>query len=330
MAADSEATVIPTAATATAAAAASPVGREGKGASFFPLVEPDNATLGVPPRVAPPRTEGFVPPFAGEGVGVRALDREAAVGLLSRSATALLNVVFFVGVGGKGGAFLDFAKDAAVGANRPEGVFGRLAVVGAGTGDLALVAEAGAREGVFERKGVVGVGFVIGFRADADDAVCCGLNGWAPGVCFGGVFIAGLREALGVVGTGVLPGDFNVLEVGVASGFGASADIPGSNGKGAFVVSRSTREVGSVLRGLESTSVDSDFGGMGCWVLASARRLQEDDGMIGDAFSLLEVDFGGHSRFSLTSSFEESLVMFDITLVLRGDAVGGGNDWRFV
>jgi hypothetical protein len=137
---------------------------------------------------------------------------------------------------------------------------------------------------------------------------------------------------LGVVGTGILPGDFNVLEVGVATGLGAGADISGSRGgKEAFVVSRLSREVGSVLRGLDSTSMNSDFGGMGCWVAASGRRLQVDDGrMTGDDFSLLGVDFGGHSRFSLTSSFEESLVMFDVTLVLRGDAVGGGNDWRFV
>jgi hypothetical protein len=83
-------------------------------------------------------------------------------------------VVFFVGVGGRGGAFLDFAKDAAVGAKRPEGVFGRPPVVRAG--DLAPVAAR--REGVFERKGVVGVGFVTGFRAVVvDDPVCCGLNG---------------------------------------------------------------------------------------------------------------------------------------------------------
>lgn len=60
------------------------------------------------------------------------------------------------------------------------------------------------------------------------------------------------------------------------------------------------------------------------------RRVQDEDGMIGDTFSLLGVDFGGHSRFSLTSSFAESLVTFDKTLVLRGEPVGGGNDWRFV
>ena len=60
------------------------------------------------------------------------------------------------------------------------------------------------------------------------------------------------------------------------------------------------------------------------------RRVQDEEGMIGDGFSLFGADFGGHSRFSLTSSFVESLVTFDKTLVLRGELDGGGNDWRFV
>jgi len=60
------------------------------------------------------------------------------------------------------------------------------------------------------------------------------------------------------------------------------------------------------------------------------RRVQDEDGMIGDVFSLLGVDFGGHSRLSFTSSFAESPVTFDMTLVLRGDPVVGGNDWRLV
>ena len=60
------------------------------------------------------------------------------------------------------------------------------------------------------------------------------------------------------------------------------------------------------------------------------RRVQDEEGIIGDAFSLFEADFGGHSRFSLISSFKESLVTFDKTLVLRGELVWGGNDWRFV
>lgn len=61
----------------------------------------------------------------GTGAGVRALDNDAAVGLLSLSAASLLKVIFLTGGGGGGGALRERASDAAVGANRPEdGVFG--------------------------------------------------------------------------------------------------------------------------------------------------------------------------------------------------------------
>jgi hypothetical protein len=56
---------------------------------------------------------------------VRALDNDAAVGLLSLSAASLLRVTFLTGGGGGGGALRERARDAAVGAKRPEdGVFG--------------------------------------------------------------------------------------------------------------------------------------------------------------------------------------------------------------
>ena len=56
---------------------------------------------------------------AGAGAEDFALEREAAVGLLSRSIASLLKVVFFTGRGGIGGALRAFASDAAVGANKP-------------------------------------------------------------------------------------------------------------------------------------------------------------------------------------------------------------------
>lgn len=60
----------------------------------------------------------------------RALDKEAAVGLLSLSVAALLSVTFRVGAGGWGGPVRALARDAAVGANKPEdGVLGLLAGV---------------------------------------------------------------------------------------------------------------------------------------------------------------------------------------------------------
>lgn len=73
---------------------------------------------------------------------MRALDNEAAVGLLSLSAASLLKVTFFTGGGGGGGALRERASDAAVGAKRPEdGVFG-LVIACCG------VADALGREGV--------------------------------------------------------------------------------------------------------------------------------------------------------------------------------------
>jgi len=56
---------------------------------------------------------------AGAGAIDFALEREAAVGLLSRSIASLLRVVFFTGRGGIGGVLRALASDAAVGANKP-------------------------------------------------------------------------------------------------------------------------------------------------------------------------------------------------------------------
>ena len=65
--------------------------------------------------------------------GSRAFDKEAAVGLLSRSMELLLKADFLVGVGAGRGALRDRARDAAVGAKSPvDGVFDRLEA-----GDLA-------------------------------------------------------------------------------------------------------------------------------------------------------------------------------------------------
>lgn len=67
----------------------------------------------------------------GGEAGERALDKEAAVGLLRRSATLLLNVDFLAGGGTSGALLRDRARDAAVGAYSPEdGVFGRVTGVG--------------------------------------------------------------------------------------------------------------------------------------------------------------------------------------------------------
>jgi hypothetical protein len=115
------------------------------------------------------------------------LDKEAAVGLLRRSAAALLALLFLVEGGGCEGALRDLAKEAAVGANRLEGVLGRdteLGVFGR-EGVLArggLVTEVLARD-VFE--GVDGaVRVTAGLRVEelfevVDWPVCCGFRGVA-------------------------------------------------------------------------------------------------------------------------------------------------------
>lgn len=125
----------------------------------------------------------------------------------------------------------------------------------------------------------------------------------------------GFREDLGVAGAGILLDDF----IGALPGFGADVAV---SGFGTFVISR--------LGQSDSTSVGSDVGGEVGWGFVCVRRVQDEDGMMGGGFWLLGVGFGGHSRFSFTSSLAESLVLFDMTLVLRGDPVGGGKDWRLV
>lgn len=98
---------------------------------------------------------------------------DAAVGLLNRSAALLLSVAFFTGGGAGEGTLRERARDAAVGANKPEeGVFGRDALV-------ACTA------GVFGREGVTGVDLgtnlgvvrTVEVLEAADCPVCCGLIG---------------------------------------------------------------------------------------------------------------------------------------------------------
>lgn len=98
---------------------------------------------------------------------------DAAVGLLNRSAALLLSVAFFTGGGAGEGTLRERARDAAVGANKPEeGVFGRDAFV-------ACTA------GVFGREGVIGVDLgtnlgvvrTVEVLEAADCPVCCGLMG---------------------------------------------------------------------------------------------------------------------------------------------------------
>jgi len=100
---------------------------------------------------------------------------DAAVGLLKRSAEVLLSATFFVGVGSCGAALRALAREAAVGANKPDGVLGRAleGVLGRAAADAVL-----GRDGV-EGK-ALGTGLVCLTVEEvevADWPVCCGLSG---------------------------------------------------------------------------------------------------------------------------------------------------------
>lgn len=124
--------------------------------------------------------EPFAVFTAGDTVGLRTFEIDAAVGLLNRSAALLLRVAFLTGVGNGGAALRDLAKDAAVGANKPdEGVLGR-GVVFDGVLGRTLVAE-----GVLGRLGVAlddDLAYLVpeGVETAAVDLVdvpvCCGLR----------------------------------------------------------------------------------------------------------------------------------------------------------
>lgn len=139
-----------------------------------------------------PRLEGD-PRVWVTGGGLRALEREEAVGLLKRSAAELLSVTLRIGVGASAEALRAFANDAAVGANKlDEGVFalagiaweaGVLEGVGvfereAESGVFSLRVLLGVPELVFGLEGVLGAFGGTDLRVEdvdaADCPVCCG------------------------------------------------------------------------------------------------------------------------------------------------------------
>ena len=129
-----------------------------------------------PLAVEPPRPVAALPLEGGGDTAALIFDAEAAVGLLSLSATSLLGATFFAGVTGTG-AFRALASEAAVGAKRPaDGVLGREAPAGDPTA-LGRAEGVLAREGVFGREGVPAVeaaAFLAAAEGDmADEPVCC-------------------------------------------------------------------------------------------------------------------------------------------------------------
>lgn len=244
---------------------------------------------------------------------MRALDNDAAVGLLSLSAASLLRVTFLTGGGGGGGALRDRARDAAVGAKRPEdGVFGLATCWFCAADDLG-------REGV--DGAVLGTGrawrVVEGFDT-TDWPVCWDLRGcetddWRD--VFGGELTKDLADELLPTEERVFLGDATARRVPVVG-----VDLPvatvfpldgggftGSGDAGVGVVGMSTGGAGSGMgRGLTTGDLDmleeGELESVGTAGLISA-----------DATGL-----GGHSLFSLASSFAASPAICDETLELLG------------
>lgn len=295
---------------------------------------PARPTRGFAVALAPPRAGEPVvlPPLEeGAGAGSRTLEIDAAVGLLKRSAALLLSVAFLTGVGTGGCALRARARDAAVGANRPvEGVFGRDALAGVPPGVFGRKGV----EGVFARLGVETVALlvdllslgveVVDFVDLIDVPVFWGRSGCAVGGLLGvvrtgdfcGVLVVVAGRVVGaLIGVDVVDAGFRVGGVFVVVGLegfasstgsaaggdcGAGASIAGS-GSGKATVSRIGGDVGS------DDAAGSDM----------ADAAGETSGL-----SPAATDFGGHSLRSLTSSLAESPVMWDVTLVLRGNTGG--------
>jgi hypothetical protein len=145
--------------------------------SCFVLAGANPAFDFATPVVSPPRAAGDALVIDLAGLAGAFVERasDAAVGLLRRSAELLLRVTFLVGVGSCGAALRDLAREAAVGANKPDGVLGR-----ALEGVLGRVVD----EGVFVRDGVEGnalgpdLVYLTAEEVDVTDwPVCCGLIG---------------------------------------------------------------------------------------------------------------------------------------------------------
>lgn len=136
----------------------------------------DSTALGIRDRGTAPVEVDFVTRVGVEATetGVRALDNDAAVGLVNLSEALPLEVTCLTGRGTGICVFRERAREAAVGAKRPPaGVLGR------------VVLARGCIAGVFGREGVSGTDLEAGRGVrdrDAFDAtdwpVCCGLRGW--------------------------------------------------------------------------------------------------------------------------------------------------------
>lgn len=239
--------------------------------------------------------------------------------MLKRSAALLLRVALLTGVGNGGAALRALARDAAVGANRPdEGVFGR-EVVPDGVFEWA--------SGVVVDEGVLGrLGVVLNDDLDClmpekvevgpadlvDVPVCCGLRGWdlggLRGEFWGGERICdfgGVLAAADVLGAGPLAG----VEVAFRTGGDLVFAV---DGLGVFV--------GSAV-GCGTTSAAEDLAGPAS-MTGGDLGCDTGETRIEDGFSSVAVDFGGHSLFCIVSSLAESPVICDTTLVLRGNPMG--------
>lgn len=105
----------------------------------------------------------------------------------------------------------------------------------------------------------------------------------------------------------------------IGSGWGMGIGGPKALGSGTGGTMASEAEASTAL----GTSFTMGGDGKSGADDANDARDHDEDGTMGGGRSLEARVLGGHSLLSLTSSFPDSPVVFDVTLVLRGAADGG-------
>jgi hypothetical protein len=228
---------------------------------------------------------------------------DAAVGLLKRSAALLLKVALLTGVGTGGAGLRPLARDAAVGANKPdEGVFER-GVVPDGVFERALGVDVA--EGVLGRLGVVledGLACLMVEGGDVtagdlvDVPVYCDLRGWTLGGLTVEEFwgrelmgsFCGVLAASDALGVGTLAGVEVAFRTGgdlifVVDGLGVFVCSAADGGTATSVATDPTGESGAASMIADDSSCDVD------------EAVIEEDVCDNFGLSSVIVDFGGHS-----------------------------------
>jgi len=117
----------------------------------------------------------------------------------------------------------------------------------------------------------------------------------------GGFLTTGDLIGLAVVGVGVDMDVMGFVDIPIVNGWAVGATLEMSG----IDVVEAGRGVGAPSSS-GSSCVGGAYGGGGA---SEDLRVQEDEGRMGGGFGLVDVDLGGHSRFSVRSWFAESPVL---------------------